>query len=145
MKALSDWQPYATLMIIGEKEIETRGWATNYRGTLAIHAARKSPKEIYRRLPLEVYFRIMSILDDHDMGPLDINELPTGAILGTVQLVDCVPIEALYHSAYDTRKERDLGDWSAGRYGWILKNPVMFKVPILARGSQGLWNWERTS
>jgi activating signal cointegrator 1 len=39
MRVLTLTQPWATLVAIGEKEIETRSWATSYRGPLAIHAA----------------------------------------------------------------------------------------------------------
>ena len=38
MKALSLRQPWATLVAIGAKQIETRSWSTAYRGTIAIHA-----------------------------------------------------------------------------------------------------------
>ena len=40
MKVLSLWQPWATLMAIGAKKIETRHWYTRYRGPLVIHAAK---------------------------------------------------------------------------------------------------------
>lgn len=40
MKGLSLTQPWATLVAIGAKRIETRIWATSYRGPLAIHAAK---------------------------------------------------------------------------------------------------------
>lgn len=40
MKALSLWQPWATLIAIGAKQYETRGWSTPYRGPLIIHAAK---------------------------------------------------------------------------------------------------------
>lgn len=44
MKALTLWQPWASLIALGVKTIETRGWSTNYRGPLAIHAAKRPPK-----------------------------------------------------------------------------------------------------
>ena len=40
MKLLSLWEPWATLMAIGAKKIETRSWATSYRGWLAIQASK---------------------------------------------------------------------------------------------------------
>lgn len=40
IKGLSLWQPWASLIALKVKTIETRGWSTNYRGTLAIHAAK---------------------------------------------------------------------------------------------------------
>jgi hypothetical protein len=38
MKGLTLTQPWATLVAIGAKRIETRSWPTRYRGLLAIHA-----------------------------------------------------------------------------------------------------------
>jgi activating signal cointegrator 1 len=47
MKALSLWQPWATLVAIGAKRLETRGyWPYAYRGDLAIHAARRWTQEL---------------------------------------------------------------------------------------------------
>ena len=39
MKALTIWQPWASLLVSGQKKYETRSWATSYRGPIAIHAA----------------------------------------------------------------------------------------------------------
>lgn len=41
-----------------------------------------------------------------------------------------------------SERERVLGDYSPGRFAWVLQNPVMFDKPIPARGKQGWWNWE---
>lgn len=43
---------------------------------------------------------------------------------------------------YPYNRERLLGDYSPGRFAWVLQNPVMFKTPIPAHGKQGWWNWE---
>jgi activating signal cointegrator 1 len=43
MKGLSLWQPWAQLVAIGAKKIETRSWGTDYRGPLAIHATKAFP------------------------------------------------------------------------------------------------------
>jgi hypothetical protein len=40
MKALSLTQPWATLVVTGEKEVETRSWRTNHSGMIAIHASK---------------------------------------------------------------------------------------------------------
>ena len=41
MKALSVRQPWANLIAAGEKTIETRTWATNYRGEILIVSSKK--------------------------------------------------------------------------------------------------------
>ena len=40
-----------------------------------------------------------------------------------------------------TNGELLLGDYSPGRFAWILKNPAMFDTPISACGQQGWWEW----
>ena len=40
MKAITVWQPWATLLGTGQKHNETRSWRTNYRGEILIHAAK---------------------------------------------------------------------------------------------------------
>ena len=39
MKALSIKEPFASLVSLGIKRIETRSWKTNYRGEIYIHAS----------------------------------------------------------------------------------------------------------
>lgn len=48
MKVLSLTEPYATLIKMGMKTIETRSWKTNYRGELYIHASSTKMKKEYR-------------------------------------------------------------------------------------------------
>ncbi len=40
MKAITIHALYAGLIMLGAKEHETRTWATNYRGQIAIHVAK---------------------------------------------------------------------------------------------------------
>ena len=41
MRAISLWQPWASVVALGSKRIETRHWSTGHRGPLAIHAAKR--------------------------------------------------------------------------------------------------------
>ncbi|MEJ7626723.1 MAG: hypothetical protein WKF35_07670 [Ferruginibacter sp.] len=41
-----------------------------------------------------------------------------------------------------TFEERAFGDYSSGRYGWLLREPVLFSDSIPARGMPGLWFFE---
>ncbi len=51
MKALSLLQPWATLVVIGVKQIETRSWSTAYRGPLLIHASKGKAGKIFAHEP----------------------------------------------------------------------------------------------
>jgi len=138
MKAISLWQPWAQLCVLGEKRIETRGYKTNVRGRVAIHAAMK---------PLQITTELRPFFFQHGLsffqrGAKMPSGLALGAIVGTVEIIDCVPLAELVGGPYDTPKERASGDWSEGRWGWILRDPVCFEAPVPAKGRQGFWNWE---
>lgn len=44
MKAITILQPYASLIVAGAKQYETRSWDTPYRGIIAIHAGFQSTR-----------------------------------------------------------------------------------------------------
>lgn len=156
MKALSLWQPWATLIAIGAKMIETRGWHTSYRGSLLIHAAKRPDgakdleAAIFRLRPSDrdgircylvgsyYWHAITSLYQFHhvQIGGM-IPKLPLGSALCIVDLVDCVPTENIGGL---TMQERAFGDYSRGRYAWKLSNLRRFEKPIPMRGAQGLFN-----
>ena len=72
-RALTIKQPWASLIIEGHKDIENRGWFTNHRGLLIIHAGLK-----VERAELAQHRHLLRNPD----------ELPHGCLLGTVELVD---------------------------------------------------------
>jgi hypothetical protein len=145
MKVLTLIQPWATLIALGEKKIETRSWRTSYRGPMLIHAGKKVDKEA-----CEEYF-IKEELQLH--GYIDKN-LPTGLIIAKCNLVNCLKIEnPVYESGIfkpklsngDTvmiHNEYYFGDYTPGRYAWILENIELLKQPIPAKGQLSLWNYE---
>lgn len=107
LKALTIRQPWASLVVDGEKNVENRTWSTNYRGVLVIHAG--------------------SQIDSEAPHPTD---GPTGAIIGTVRVVDCV-------------QDSD-SEWAIpGQWHWILSDPRPCR-PRPAKGSQGFWSLSET-
>lgn len=126
MKAFTVYQPYAYAIVAGLKQYETRPRRTNIRGRVAVHAAKQ-----------KLALVSMSVA----LIPKEGTVLHYGAVLGTVEIVDCLPVEEVIPTLTD--RERALGDYSPGRWAWVLKNPVMFDAPIPARGKQGWWKWEQ--
>jgi len=49
LKALTLWQPWASLLAGGGKMFETRSWKTNYRGPVVIHAAKLSVRQVLKK------------------------------------------------------------------------------------------------
>ena len=136
MKTLSLLQPWASLVVIGVKEIETRSWSTPYRGPLLIHASKGKAGEIFAdELPFKKYIT-------------DIKILPFGYIIGKVILTDVIRIGtgALSYANDETlnkltMEEKAFGDYSPGRFAWIFKDPIVFKTLVSARGSLSLWEF----
>ncbi|OUO65668.1 hypothetical protein [Anaerotruncus colihominis] len=124
MKAFTVYQPYAYAIVAGLKGYETRPRRTHIRGRVAVHAGKGNPQFV--SMPVSIALPESAVLH-------------YGAVLGTVEIVDCVPVEALIGKL--SERERVLGDYTPGRFAWVLKNPVMFDRPIPARGFQGWWNW----
>lgn len=131
MKAITLTQPWATLVAIGAKTIETRSWSTNYRGELAIHAAKGFPVDC-KWLCFGEPFR--TLLYEHGYHHPD--QLPRGLVIATARLVNVRATSDLVVSPL----EEALGDFSDGRFGWLLAN-VQRIEPTAARGSLGLWDW----
>ncbi|MDZ4263777.1 MAG: ASCH domain-containing protein [Pseudomonadota bacterium] len=134
MKAITLFDPWATLVVLGQKQFETRSWPTNHRGLLAIHVSKTSGfDELATVEPFLSVFKGMA----HWHAP--------GCIIGTVEVMDCwqVPgrtIPSSFAGQPISVKERAFGDFSPGRYAWMLKNPRRLATPIPCRGRQGLWN-----
>jgi hypothetical protein len=64
--------------------------------------------------------------------------LPRGFIIATCDLEGCYKIE---EGLLLKRQERLLGDYTPGRFRWMLENVRELKQPIPARGALGLWEW----
>ncbi len=114
---LSIRQPWAWAILEGHKRVENRTWRTHYRGPLLVHAGRSKQSV---REGLEVCHLHADTPDEGD--------LVFGAILGRVDVVDCVPIEDL---------EPD--PWACGPWCLVLANPEPFAEPIPWKGTLGLF------
>lgn len=194
IKALSLWQPWASLVVLLVKWIETRSWATSYRGPLVIHSTASLPPlamdacdlppvgggpNLIRAALVAGGFRAPS---RNGTRRNDLGTLPYGAALATCTLVDCVPILGagerlpnawmphvaptsptsaephgrLWHwqgpseqeSAStgrptwrhaDVEDQRPYGDFTPGRFAWVLSDVKPFREPQPIRGRQGLW------
>ena len=139
LKAITIWQPYASLIVCGLKVFETRSWPTKYRGALIIHAAKR-----WDRNRNEDCVRVRDILrgctlpamtrEQQRMG-CDISYEDTlGCALGVVNLKDCRQM-----NDGGTDLENAVGYFGPDRYGWECDFPHVFDNPIPETGKQGLW------
>lgn len=137
MKALSLWQPWASLMAVGAKKIETRHWTTSYRGLVAIHAAKRFQSSEKALLGQKIFH---DALDDHYEIKNQELDLPLGCFVAVGRLyrvlstdihIEAIPLE--------NTNEFWFGDYSEGRYMWIFDEIWKLRQPVFARGFQGLW------
>ena len=155
IKVLSILQPWASLAVLGHKRIETRSWNTFYRGELYIHASLgKNYNKLKADDPLYRFYH--TLFAYNKIEPIE--KLPFGAIIGKVDLVDTNSMLELFCHRNpspnnlitpidiwrDAISEQELafGNYTTGRYAWLLSNPVMFDKPIPAKGQLGIWNYE---
>lgn len=133
MKALTIWQPYASLIGINKKRYETRSWYTTYRGPLLIHSGQRPMRWILKHSDEDALDVAIETF-----GTDGLLNLPTGRAICVVDLVNCIKMTPEF-IAKRTPEELAVGDWQPGRYAWELKNPrPVENVELL--GKQGLWN-----
>lgn len=139
--ALSLTQPWASLVVGGHKCIETRSWQTRYRGPLLIHASKGFPASARDLCETEPFRSALA-----DMGVATWRELPTGAVLGGVTLVDCLPTSFDAFTSATTGLtanqisiEMMFGDFSGGRFGWRLREAWELASPVSCSGALSLW------
>ena len=130
MNCISIYQPWATLVVIGTKKIETRTWKTKQRGRIAIHASQTFPANAKGLCNVEPFQSALAAA-----GFPNWEQLPTGAIIGSVVLEDCKRSEEMQVSG----PEADFGDFRPGRWCWLLSRPIILPVPVPERGRLGVY------
>ena len=168
MKAITIWQPWASLIAVGAKGFETRSWKTSYRGPIAIHAAaRKCPQQ--KDLSYESFNAITEAITlSFGQWRFDWDNIPLGCIIATAELAEIwrivhypgtnidvakhIPVGGeldvpkhhpdFHKTIIPTDLEMLYGDWTPGRYAWQIENVKMLPEPIPCKGQQGLWKWE---
>ena len=147
IKAITLWQPWASLVAVGAKKIETRSWGTKYRGPLAIHAAKLWNQELESYLSSWEFQTGLAPLVGKPLDLLkytwsgvEAEQLPRGVIVAICNLTDCIPTDNLTLEQIGT--DFPFGNWARGRFAWMLADVRPLTTPISAKGKQGLWEWE---
>lgn len=161
MYALTVWQPWASLIAIGAKPYEFRGWlppAKNLHQELAIHAAARSVKIaevralirglqrhvgftnpcLHREIALPFLEKVLLGLEEPGVeGSIT---LPLSHVLCTVELGQP---QAGYTCAAEFGEDVGSDSDRPGTFnwGWPMLNPQPLIPPVSARGAQGLWKF----
>lgn len=157
LKAITLQQPWATLVAIGAKRIETRSWSTSYRGPLAIASSARQGKagkalmcdpQCYGAMQLYAASGYWGGMAGH----------PYGAVIAVCNLVDCLPMEAHIclpgvfdeYPELNTTRELAFGDFNVfdaqnGRRRWafVLEDIQALAIPVPVKGGLGLWEFNQ--
>lgn len=145
MKAITLWEPWASLVVYGEKNWETRSWPIpkNLIGQrVAIHAAKRwDPTPTVQSIAYKL--RNEGHLDfwhqNHIVGIVPPPWL--GCVLGIVTLAECLSTKHCVDSWPSSDREFTFGDYSFGRFAWRLDDKISLPKPVPAVGRQRFWEW----
>lgn len=165
VKAISLYEPWATLMALRAKRNETRGWPTGYRGPLLICASvSRDPDDL--ELLTDACFQaalapLLGAVPGHEFAaPREVaralvGKLSFGKATCLVTLVscrrsrgDCTPDQppASLRGTEVWRRwlldEHHFGNYAPGRWVWETTNVRLPREPFPVRGRQGLFEVE---
>lgn len=161
MKALTIWQPWASLIMAGAKPYEFRGWrppASLIGQRIVIHAAARKIEEITALglwntlmerdydedgrifaaetcLHPELALPILQRAYDPGNAPLPMSAGLGTAIVGGPRLGTEIAAEFGVPRANDSDRDQH------ANWGWPMLDIDVWSEPIPMRGKQGLWNW----
>lgn len=155
MKALTVWQPWASLIVGGAKPYEFRGWRAPRSiigQRIVIHAASRKIDRIETDAIMQILQHRASwpiaagetcLLPDVAIPILQSalrGELPIGAGIGTAivgepRLGTVIAAEFCAHRANDSDRDEH------ANWGWPMLEIEPFDSPIARKGAQRLWNW----
>lgn len=151
MKAITIYDPWATLAALKQKQYETRDWPIKYRVPIAIHAA-KSTKPWHMDFCWDEPF-YTALKERHAGGGITFYP---GCIVAIGNLADCSKVVStlrkdgkltwvrLKNGQIIEGNELAFGDYTLGRYAWKLEDVHQLIVPIQTKGYQRIWNWDET-
>ena len=149
MKAITLHQPFASLVACGHKTVETRSWAPPREligERIAIHAAKRKPA--VESFSVELMHCLLGTIG------WDWGAWPRGAVVATAVIREALTVywrdpadtKVSAHPAGQRYALREVpvcacGDYSEGRWLWMLDDIEPLDPPVPARGYQGLWEW----
>lgn len=157
MNTVTLWQPYAGLIAAGAKTIETRSWAPHeaaHMKPLYIHAAASAPAitrgvidtvswmwarsrprgAIVARCLLTGWAQVKRLTGPGHPGVYPIAEICIASAMTSPQ--------ARAHEFDIGRIQTDgYGDYTPGRWLWMLDDIEKIVPPIPAKGRQRIWQW----
>lgn len=146
MKALTIWQPWASLIVAGAKPVEWRGWPAPrwiIGQRIAIHAGARPARADEIADILERIDDVETSLVGEIARPLiernHTKNWPLSSVLGTARVGRPIPVLEWLKEYAPGFLDSDRVDHS--KFAWPLTDIERFEPPVPARGAQGFWNW----
>jgi hypothetical protein len=149
VKTITLWQPWASLVAIGVKRFETRHWSPPDSYTGECIAIRAAARPVPRDALGDLYDPCVDAFGLYDWHL----RIPRGVVVCTAVLAGAYRVGGSSPLTFslDLRLPRsaDLptlavdawGDFSPGRWLWLLTEVEKLNPLIAARGAQGFWEW----
>ena len=132
MKAISLTQPWASLVAVGAKRIETRSWrpSSAVGEEIAIHASKGFPLDCRQLCEQTLFARSLK---------RSWMQLPVGSVVAVARVVSFDTTERLLASGELTPLEEAFGNYGPHRFGWRFEDIRPLSTPIECRGALGIW------
>jgi hypothetical protein len=154
LKALTVWQPWASLIIIGAKTYEFRGWPAPkwlVDQQLVIHAAARKVDwrevwQLVRLLEAGGRYAAQTCLHPEIALPFlkacqqQPDLLPLAAGLGTAR-VGAARNGLQIAAEFGVSRANDSDREAHANWGWPMRDIERWETPVPMKGMQGLWNW----
>jgi hypothetical protein len=159
MKALTVWQPWASLIIAGAKPYEFRGWRfprSLLGQRIVIHAA---ARKIAEEEAWQLYHTLLNRTVDEEMaleaaetcliaekalpilnGAWRRGKLPMACGLGTA-IIGEPRLGTEIAEEFGVSRANDSARDEHANWGWPMLEIERWDDPIPMRGAQGFWNW----
>ena len=151
MRAITLWQPFASLIACGHKTVETRSWSpprSLIGERIAIHAAKREPT-VDEWYDLRHCWQAAPV---RSMPPLGM-VVATARLAAAGQVVKVVSGGVVQEGPFEVWRDHvatavttdgkvticHCGDYTPGRWLWLLDEIEPLDKPVPARGYQGLW------
>lgn len=120
--ALGVKQPWAELILRGIKTLEIRSRPTNIRDRIYLYTSKKNAQEDFALQAVQAH-------------QLEMDSLPTGLLVGSVEIIGCRNT-----TAQDEKASCVPAEILSGCYAWKLSQPQRFPEPLPVRFlPYGVW------
>lgn len=148
--AISLYEPWASLMRLGEKHVETRDWPTRYRGWVAIHTSKNFDRVSQEMCTREPFLQVLTAagllrgVSGLLAGFVTLDQHFTfGAVIAVARLSGCYRSTDPHIARLlaDRPREAAFGNYDPGRWCHVYDRVVPLATPISARGARMFWKW----